>query len=71
MDPFDVIKSLIPGLTEKQKSELLSLLGVSISICEKSGHKFKPVGKPVSGFYWGKRVTMCCERCGLTFQAKA
>lgn len=61
---FDVIKSLLSSLTEKEKKELSDSLGVGPSPCQKQGHKFRILDKKSAWFVFPGYTRVYCERCG-------
>jgi hypothetical protein len=64
MEPIDVIKSLLPQLTDKQKEEIKNLLAMKETPCAKLGHKYGKAIERMVSIWKPKEMIQVCSRCG-------
>lgn len=65
MSPFEIVKSIVPTLSDKEKKEVVKLLTEDKkSPCEISGHKYKRMGQLQENWRSPPYFVSVCEKCG-------
>jgi hypothetical protein len=65
MEPFDIVVSILPTLTEKQQQICREMLGIA-SACQKNGHKYKVLSNLPGSWFSKPKVKLYCEKCNST-----
>lgn len=61
LQPLEVIETLLPGLTDKQRDQVAKQL--RLSPCERSGHNFRPCGVIIR-WILPPQMKVVCTKCG-------
>lgn len=66
MTQFELITSLLPSLTRKERQRVA--FDLYMSVCEREGHNYRPIGVEVRWFL-PPRVKLCCTKCGRVLKS--
>lgn len=62
LKPVEAITIIFEQLKPKEKEKVIEALAPA-SVCERTGHNFRPAGVKVNWFL-PQQVVLCCTKCG-------
>lgn len=69
MKPIDVVLSLLPSLSEKERDLIRQEVGMALlPPCERLGHQFKVMGHAPAGWFNKAYTKLHCVRCGTVIK---
>lgn len=66
MTPLEVVTSLLNVMSDKQRDQVAKRL--RLSVCERNGHNYRPVGVEARWFL-PPRVKCVCTKCGRVLKS--